>query len=73
MTENEAVRLVQNKFPNRIIVQVTEANKYFLLDTVDRKNVRDDGSVIPAMDDGLKAINKTTREIFTYNPMIHGN
>lgn len=72
MDKNEALRHIKNKFPNRVITGLSETNKYFIIETVDKRNITDDGTIVPTMDDGLKAIDKRTKEVFTYNPLLHG-
>ena len=68
MTIHEAMRLVSNEFPNRIIDNVTETENYFLVNTIKKK----DQGLVVALDDGLKAVSKHDKKIFTYNPLKHG-
>lgn len=72
MDKNEALRRIKNKFPNRVITSLSETDEYFIVETVDKRNIADDGTIVPTMDDGLKGIDKRTKEMFTYNPLLHG-
>lgn len=69
MKQEEAIKLVMSKYPNHDIGQVTETNEYFVINILPKNS----GADIPICDDGLKAVNKATKSIFTYNPIIHGD
>lgn len=68
MKQEEAIKLVISKYPNHDIGQVTETDDYFVINIVPKNNDAD----IPICDNSLKAVNKETKSIFTYNPIIHG-
>lgn len=69
MNKEEAIQLVMNKFPDRDIGTVSENENYFLVNTLSKKksgNLR-----LPLYNDGLKAVDKKTGLVFTYNPIRH--
>lgn len=68
MKQEEAIKLVMSKYPNHDIGQVTETDEYFVINILPKSNDQD----IPICDNSLKAVNKETKSIFTYNPIIHG-
>lgn len=69
MKKGEAVVLIMAKYPNHIIEKITETEKYFLV-SIYHKKYKTQGLIRPMIcDDGLKAVNKKTKEIFTYNPI----
>lgn len=71
MTKNEAIEIVNAKFPDCCVGKVTESDKYFLVEVIPKEYT--ETSIIPVVycDDGLKAVDKETRQIFTYNPIRH--
>lgn len=72
MKKEEAIELIISRYPNHYVDKITETDKYFLISIVLEKALNT-GSVKPVIcDDGLKAVDKKTKEIFTYNPIIHG-
>lgn len=69
MTKGEAIVLIMAKYPNHIIEKITETEKYFLI-SIYNKKYKTEGTVRPMiMNDGLKAVDKKTKQIFTYNPI----
>lgn len=68
MKQEEAIKLVRSKYPNHNIGQVTETDEYFVINILPKNNDTD----IPICDNSLKAVNKETKSIFTYNPIKHG-
>lgn len=71
MNKEEAIRLVIAKYPDRDIDKVVETDKYFLVSMLPKqKNLNSLITPIP-YDDGLKAVDKSTKQIFTYNPIRH--
>lgn len=69
MNKEEAVQLVKQAYPGRDIGLVTETEKYFLVDTIAKSKP---GSIqLPQYDDGLKGVDKSTKTVFTYNPIRH--
>lgn len=75
MTAEDAKRLVMEKFPSRDVMNVTENEMYFLVSTLPKRSKELNNSVIIRpipLDDGLKAVSKETKEVFTYNPIRHG-
>ena len=71
MKQEEAIKLVMSKYPKHDIGQVTETDDYFVINIVP-KNSKTDTINPPICDNSLKAVNKETKSIFTYNPIIHG-
>jgi len=72
MNKEEAVRLVMSKYPYRVVDKVTETDKYFLV-SIMSKPTKQNVIIRPvAYDDGLIAVDKTTKQVFTYNPIRHG-
>lgn len=69
MKKEEAISLVKVHCPKRVIGNVIETSKYFLVNTMDRT---EPAFLTPTpYDDGLKAVDKETKEVFTYNPIRH--
>lgn len=79
MQQEEAIGLIKSKYPNHDIGQVTETNEYFVINILPKSNNTDNSETEyanikpPMYDNGLKAVNKVTKSIFTYNPIIHGD
>ena len=71
MKKEEAIILVKNKYKNRVIDKITETDKYFII-SFGVKNTSPDLMIDISYDDGLVAVDKKTKEIFTYHPLIHG-
>ena len=71
ISKEEVIKLVNSKYPGRYIEKVTENDKYFLISLVRRKSDDPEFTIINGCDDGLKAVDKNTKEIFTYNPLRH--
>lgn len=71
MNKDEAIQLVRNAYPDKDIEKVTETNKYFLVSILPRSSNRDTVVRLSLFDDGLKAVDKATKEVFTYNPIRH--
>ena len=69
MKKGEAVVLIMAKYPNHIIDKVTETEKHFLVSIYHKKYKNSEGIRPKIVDDGLKAVDKKTKEIFTYNPI----
>lgn len=72
MNKEKAIAIIASKYPNKDIDTVTETNKYFLISIVAKRNVQDDSIVLTSSDDGLKAVDRSTGQVFTYNPIRHG-
>ena len=78
MQQEEAIKLVKSKYPNHNIGQVTETDEYFVINILPKSNNTNtsgdeyDAIELLTCDDGLKAVNKETKSIFTYNPIKHG-
>ena len=71
MKKEEAMKLIMDKYPNHTVDKVTETGKYFLI-SISRKGAFENSFFKPVMfDDGLKAVDKTNGQIFTYNPILH--
>lgn len=71
MKKEEAIALIMSKYPNHDIEKVTETNKYFLV-SIFPKIENASARIRPVLiNDGLKAVDKETKEIFTYNPILH--
>jgi hypothetical protein len=72
MTKQEAIDLITAKYPTFDVDRVTETNRYFLISIIPKTlSARHKDRPMP-YEDGLKAVNKQTKEIFTYNPIRHG-
>lgn len=72
MKKEEAIKLVSDKYPDHKIDKVTENTKYFIISISKNKKIPDDMYVNTVeCDDGLKAVDKVTKKIFTYNPILH--
>lgn len=69
MRKEEAIKLIVSKYPNRTVDKVTETEKYFLISVSDKESSADDIIKPVIYDDGLKAVEKSTGKIFTYNPI----
>lgn len=72
MNKEEAVRLVISNYPNRDVDTVTETDKYFLVSIIPKQTNRDIAIRPVFYDDGLIAVDKSTKQVFTYNPIRHG-
>lgn len=72
MVQAEAIRLIKRKYPDRHIEKVTETKNYFLVSVVKEVSNDPDTIILPNYDDGLKAVDKKTKQIFTYNPIRDG-
>lgn len=68
MKQDEAIKLIMSKYPNHDIGQITETDDYFVVNILPKNNDIE----LPLCDDSLKAVNKETKSIFTYNPIKHG-
>ena len=71
MTKEEAIKITLTKFKNRIVDKVTETDKYFLINLVGKGSKAEGVTVLEPFNDGLKAVDKQTKEVFTYNPIRH--
>lgn len=69
MQQEEAIALIKSKYPSYDIGQVTETDEYFVINILPKNSTDADPAIC---NDGLKAVNKETKSIFTYNPIIHG-
>lgn len=78
MKREEAVKLIVSKYPNHDIGQITETDEYFVINILPKINRTSEAETeydaidIPLCDNSLKAVNKATGSIFTYNPIKHG-
>lgn len=71
MNKEEAIKLIMSKFPNRDIDKITETGKYFLISVMSKQKNQNGLIKTMSIDDGLKAVDKETKEVFTYNPIRH--
>ena len=71
MNKEEAISLVISKYPNRDIDKVTETDEYFLVSIMPKENTANVIIRPVSYDDGLLAVDKNTKEVFTYNPIRH--
>ena len=71
MKKEEAVRLVLSKHHDRDVDKVTETDKYFLVSLVQKPKNPNMLFRPELYDDGLIAVDKKTKEVFTYNPIRH--
>lgn len=72
MTREEAIALITAKYPNHYIDKVTETKRYFIVCIIPKNVRRPKGIKVVSCDDGLKAVVKETKQIFTYNPIRDG-
>lgn len=72
MNKDKAVQIVMDKYPNYTVDKVTETDDYYLISISDKEKFKNTIVKPIAYDDGLKAVNKVTGSIFTYNPIKHG-
>lgn len=72
MVQAEAIRLIKRKYPDKHIEKVTETKNYFLVSVISKTSNDPDVIIPPSYDDGLKAVDKQTKKIFTYNPIRDG-
>lgn len=71
MNKEEAIRLVISEYPDRDIDKVSETDKYFLISVIPKRK-KQNSIIRPILvDDGLIAVNKVTKQVFTYNPIRH--
>lgn len=72
MNKEEAIKIVEAKFPDQDIDKVTETEKYFLISILPKqKNPKVLIRPVPKAD-GLMAVDKASKKVFTYNPIRHG-
>lgn len=74
MTLEEAKQIVLDKFPNYGITKPRETTNYFIM-SIHPKSAKPKSSSFlkpKFADDGLMAVVKATKEVFTYNPIRHG-
>lgn len=71
MNKEEAIKLIMSKFPDRDIDKITETGKYFLVSIMSKQKNQNGLIKTMSIDDGLKAVDKETKEVFTYNPIRH--
>lgn len=69
MNKEEAIRLVRAAYPDKDIGKVTETEKYFLVSVFPKLPNRTDVVRLTPFDDGLKAVDKATKKVLTYNPI----
>lgn len=72
MNRDKAVKIVMDKYPNHTIDKVTETDNYYLVSISDKETFENAIVKPVAYDDGLKAVDKKSGQIFTYNPIKHG-
>lgn len=71
MNKEEAIKLIMSKFPDRDIDKITETGKYFLVSVMSKQKNQNGLIKTMSVDDGLKAVDKETKQVFTYNPIRH--
>lgn len=71
MNKEESIKLIMSKFPDRDIDKITETGKYFLVSIMSKQKNQNGLIKTMSIDDGLKAVDKETKQIFTYNPIRH--
>ena len=72
LKKEEAIEIVKNKFPDRDVDKVTETTNYFLVSIIPKRTNPDAIPMRFLLDDGLLAVDKNTKKVFTYNPLRHG-
>ena len=68
--KKEAEQLILKKYPDHKIMNFIETNNYFVAHIVVNTPIKKGGAVMRGCDDGLKAVEKKTGTIITYNPML---
>lgn len=71
MIREEAMKLVSKEYPDMELGKVTETKKYFVIHISPKNAPKLNGVELDVCDDGLKAVDKKTGQMFTYNPMLH--
>ena len=71
MTKDEAIQLVLSVYPNKNIGKVRETERYFLISVIPKSSNKNGVRRLIPLDDGLKAVDKSTKKVFTYNPIRH--
>lgn len=71
MNKDEAINIVMSKYPDREIDNITETDKYFIVNTLPKQKNKNQAIRLVPLNDGLKAVDKKTKQIFTYNPIRH--
>lgn len=71
MNKEEAIRLVMSKYRDREVDKVTETDKYFVVSIIPKQAKRNIIIRPISYDDSLIAVDKTTKQVFTYNPIRH--
>lgn len=71
MNKEDAIRLVRSAYPDKDIGKIRETDRYFLVSVLPRSSNRNGVVRLALFDDGLKAVDKATKKVFTYNPIRH--
>ena len=72
MNKDEAIKIVLDKYPRYTVDNVTETDDYYLVSISAKERFKNSLIKPIACDDGLKAVDKKTGIVFTYNPIKHG-
>ena len=68
MKKEEAIKIITDKYPDCVIGKITETPKYFLINILTNSS----NFIQKLCNDSLKAVDKNTKKVFTYNPIRHG-
>lgn len=72
MNKDEAIKIVLDKYQNYTVDKVTETDEYYLVSISNNEKFKNAILKPISCDDGLKAVDKKTGIVFTYNPIKHG-
>ena len=72
MKKEDAVKIFTESFPDYDIGKITETKSYFLISVVPKNRRPSTNPRLVTFSDGLKAVDKVSGRIFTYNPIRHG-
>lgn len=72
MKIEEAKMLVRKKYKDYVIDKITNTEAYFLISIRPKLANKSGGFIQKEYDGCLKAVDKKTKQIFTYHPILHG-
>ena len=67
----EAKKIFSENCPNSQIGRIKETDRYFIFEEVPIDDLPEGCIRVTMFNDGLKAVDKETGQIFTYNPIRH--
>lgn len=72
MIIEEAKKIFLENCPNSRAGRITETDEYFIIEELPIDDLPEGAIRLVRFDDSLKAVDKETGQIFTYNPIRHG-